>query len=111
MVNRNIEVKQEQPANEFKASKRADHDELPDEIQALYIENLAMGRYAMKPTEKLKAQILEWYGKIINQKEKLTKKLKELGYCKKETGTFFKMSVLGAVCGGITSLTHPALQR
>ena len=157
VVNRNLEVKQEQPANEFKAGKRADHDELPDEIQALYVENLsivqkmrelhlklrtlslanatcpdserypflkelialdkrlhsnweqydhytgtdgeqrltadvreeskkavrmvnlAKGRYAKKPSEELKAQILENYGKIINPTEKLTKELKELG--------------------------------
>ena len=160
VVNRNLEVKQEQPANEFKAGKRADHDELPDEIQALYVENLsivqkmrelhlklrslslanatcpdserypflkelialdkrlhsnweqydhytgtdgetrltadvreeskkavrminlAKGRYAKKPTEELKAQILEWYGKIINPTEKLTNDLKELGIIK-----------------------------
>ena len=157
VVNRNLEVKQEKPVNEFKAGKRADHDELPDEIQALYVENLsivqkmrelhlklrslslanatcpdserypflkelialdkrlhsnweqydhytgtdgetrltadvreesknavrrinlAKGRYAKKPTEKLKAQILELYGKVINPTEKLTKELKELG--------------------------------
>ena len=157
VVNRNLEVKQGQPANEFKAGKRADHDELPDEIQALYVENLsivqkmrelhlklrtlslenatcpdserypflkelialdkrlhsnweqydhytgsdgeqrltadvreeskkavrrinlAKGRYAKKPTEELKAQILELYGKVINPTEKLTKELKELG--------------------------------
>ena len=157
VVNRNLEVKQEKPVNEFKAGKRADHDELPDEIQALYVENLsivlkmrelhlklrslslanatcpdserypflkelialdkrlhsnweqydhytgtdgeqrlstdvreesknavrrinlAKGRYAKKPTEKLKAQILELYSKVINPTEKLTKELKELG--------------------------------
>ena len=157
VVNRNLEVKQEKPANEFKAGKRADHDELPDEIQALYVENLsivqkmrelhlklrslslanatcpdserypflkelialdkrlhsnweqydhytgtdgeqrltadvreeskkavrmvnlAKGRYAKKPSEELKAQILEWYGKIINPTDKLTNDLKELG--------------------------------
>ena len=33
VVNRNLEVKQQQPANEFKAGKRADHDQLPDEIR------------------------------------------------------------------------------
>ena len=157
VVNRNLEVKQEKPVNEFKAGKRADHDELPDEIQALYVENLsivqkmrelhlklrtlslanatcpdserypflkelinldkklhsnweqydhytgtdgeqrltadvreeskkavrmvnlAKGRYAKKPSEELKAQILEWYGKIINPTDKLTQELKELG--------------------------------
>ena len=157
VVNRNLEVKQEKPVNEFKAGKRADHDELPDEIQALYVENLsivqkmrelhlklrtlslanatcpdserypflkelialdkrlhsnweqydnytgtdgeqrltadvreeskkavrmvnlAKGRYAKKPSEELKAQILENYGKIINPTEKLTNDLMELG--------------------------------
>ena len=157
VVNRNLEVKQEKPTNEFKAGKRADHDELPDEIQALYVENLsivqkmrelhlklrslslanatcpdserypflkelialdkrlhsnweqydhytgtdgeqrltadvreeskkavrmvnlAKGRYAKKPSEELKAQILENYGKIINPTEKMTNDLKKLG--------------------------------
>jgi len=157
VVKRNLEVKQDKPVNEFKAGKRADHDQLPDEIQALYVENLgivqkmrelhlklrslslenatcpdserypflkelialdkrlhsnweqydhftgtdgeqqlnvdvreeskkavkminlAKGRYAKKPTEELKAQILEWYGKVINPTEKMTNDLKELG--------------------------------
>lgn len=30
------------PAKEFKQGKRADHDSLPDEIQALYVENLSL---------------------------------------------------------------------
>ena len=30
------------PAKEFKQGKRADHDELPDEVQALYVENLSI---------------------------------------------------------------------
>ena len=30
------------PAKEFKQGKRADHDTLPDEIQALYVENLSL---------------------------------------------------------------------
>lgn len=30
------------PATEFKAGKRADHDTLPDDIKALYVENLAI---------------------------------------------------------------------
>ena len=29
----------ENPANEFKSGKRADHDQLPEEIQAAYVEN------------------------------------------------------------------------
>ena len=39
---RHLEMKESAPASEFKAGKRADHDELPDEIQALYVENLSI---------------------------------------------------------------------
>ena len=154
---RNLEPKQENPANEFKQGKRADHDTLPDEIQALYVENLgilqkmrelhlrlrnlsteenpardcdrypflkelieldkrlhsnweqydhftgadgeavmtadareeskkavrwinlAKGRYAKKPSEELKSQILDYYGKVINPTDKLNSELKKLG--------------------------------
>ena len=41
--------------------------------------NLAKGRYAKKPSEELKAQILDLYGKVINPTDKLTADLKELG--------------------------------
>ena len=47
--------------------------------KAVRMINLAKGRYAKKPTEELKAQILDWYGKIICPTEKLTSDLKELG--------------------------------
>ena len=141
----------------FKQGKRDDHDQLPDEIQALYVENLgivqrmrelhlklrslsletvtcpdserypflkelialdkklhsnweaydhytgsdgaavmeadarevsrkavrqinlAKGRYAKKPSEELKAQILDLYGKVVNPTDKLTNDLKALG--------------------------------
>lgn len=154
---RHLEPKQEIPANEFRKGKRADHDTLPDEIQALYVENLgilqkmrelhlklrnlsteenpardcdrypflkelieldkrmhanweqydhftgadgeavmtadareeskkavrwinlAKGRYAKKPSEELKSQILDYYGKVINPTDKLTNDLKKLG--------------------------------
>ena len=154
---RHLEPKQESPANEFKKGKRADHDNLPDEIQALYVENLgilqkmrelhlrlrnlsteenpardcdrypflkelieldkrlhanweqydhftgadgeavmtadareeskkavrwinlAKGRYAKKPSEELKSQILDFYGRVINPTDKLTSDLKKLG--------------------------------
>ena len=154
---RHLEPKQESPANEFKKGKRADHDNLPDEIQALYVENLgilqkmrelhlrlrnlsteenpardcdrypflkelieldkrlhanweqydhftgadgeavmtadareeskkavrwinlAKGRYAKKPSEELKSQILDYYGKVINPTDKLNSELKKLG--------------------------------
>ena len=141
----------------FKQGKRDDHDQLPDEIQALYVENLgivqrmrelhlklrslslenvtcpdserypflkelialdkklhanwetydhytgtdgaavmeadarevsrnavrrinlAKGRYAKKPSEELKSQILDLYGKVVNPTDKLTSDLKALG--------------------------------
>lgn len=42
VVKRNLEKKQTTPTSEFKTGKRADHDVLPDEIQALYVENLSI---------------------------------------------------------------------
>ena len=45
--------------------------------------NLAKGRYRKNPTEELKVQILDWYGKVINPAEKMTNDLKELGIIKK----------------------------
>ena len=39
---RHLEKKESAPTSEFKAGKRADHEELPDEIQALYVENLSI---------------------------------------------------------------------
>ena len=44
--------------------------------------NLAKGRYAKKPSEELKSQILDYYGKVINPTDKLTKDLKKLGILK-----------------------------
>ena len=35
-------LEEENPAKEFKKGKRDDHDSLPDEIQALYVENLSI---------------------------------------------------------------------
>ena len=157
IVKKRLSLKDDNPAADFRKGKRADHDELPDEIQALYVENLgivqkmrelhlklrslslenapcpdserypflkelialdkrlhsnwetydhytgtdgaevmaadareeskkavrrinlAKGRYAKKPSEELKAQILALYGKVINPTDKLTADLKELG--------------------------------
>ena len=42
VVKRNLEKTQTAPTSEFKAGKRADHDSLPDEVQALYVENLSI---------------------------------------------------------------------
>ena len=39
---RHLEKKESAPTSEFKAGKRADHDELPAEIQALYVEKLSI---------------------------------------------------------------------
>ena len=157
IVKKRLSLKDDNPAADFRKGKRADHDELPDEIQALYVENLgivqkmrelhlklrslsldnapcpdserypflkelialdkrlhsnweaydhytgtdgeavmaadareeskkavrrinlAKGRYAKKPSEELKAQILALYGKVINPTDKLTADLKDLG--------------------------------
>ena len=157
IVKKRLSLKEDNPAADFRKGRRADHDELPDEIQALYVENLgivqkmrelhlklrslslenapcpdserypflkelialdkklhsnwetydhytgtdgeavmaadareeskkavrrinlAKGRYAKKPSEELKAQILALYGKVINPSDKLTADLKELG--------------------------------
>ena len=35
-------LEEERPAKDFKKGKREDHDSLPDEIQALYVENLSI---------------------------------------------------------------------
>ena len=40
IVSRRTEFKDTNPATDFKAGKRADHDALPEEIQSLYVENL-----------------------------------------------------------------------
>ena len=47
--------------------------------KAVRLINLAKGRYAKKPSEELKAQILALYGKVINPTEKLKKELTDLG--------------------------------
>lgn len=36
---RSLAAQQENPANEFKQGKREDHDDLPEDIQVLYVEN------------------------------------------------------------------------
>ena len=36
------QLQQDNPASEFKAGKRADHDQLPEEIQAAYADNLGI---------------------------------------------------------------------
>lgn len=39
---RHLEKKEYASTSEFKAGKRVDHDSLPDEVQALYVENLSI---------------------------------------------------------------------
>lgn len=40
IIENRSEFKEDNEAKEFKAGKRADHDRLPEDIQALYVENL-----------------------------------------------------------------------
>lgn len=40
IIENRTEFKEDNEAKEFKAGKRADHDKLPEDIQALYVENL-----------------------------------------------------------------------
>lgn len=40
IIENHTEFKEDNEAKEFKAGKRADHDRLPEDIQALYVENL-----------------------------------------------------------------------
>jgi hypothetical protein len=42
IIKEHTEFKENNPAEEFKAGKRADHDSLPEDIQSLYKENLDM---------------------------------------------------------------------
>lgn len=159
IAKKHLSLSENNPASEFKKGKRADHDSLPDEIQALYVENLSItqrmrdvharlrilstegkscpdndrypflkelisldkqlhenwekydhyvggeatgeavmtadireeskkytrlvnlnkGKYRKSPSEELKIQIKEWYGKIVNPTAKLTAELTELG--------------------------------
>lgn len=40
IIAQRTEFKENNPAQDFKAGKRADHDSLPEDIQSLYVENL-----------------------------------------------------------------------
>lgn len=59
VVKRNLDKKQTAPASDFKAGKRADHDDLPDEIQALYVENLSIVQKMRELHLKLRSLSLE----------------------------------------------------
>ena len=56
-----------------------ENDAREESRKAVRMINLAKGRYAKKPSEELKAQILALYDKVINPTDKLTADLKELG--------------------------------
>jgi len=47
------------PATDFKAGKRADHDSLPEDIQALYVENLSLLQRMRELHLKLRSLSLE----------------------------------------------------
>ncbi|MBO4722706.1 MAG: hypothetical protein J5629_07215 [Muribaculaceae bacterium] len=59
VVKRNLEKKQTAPVSEFKTGKRVDHDDLPDEIQALYVENLSIVQKMRELHLKLRSLSLE----------------------------------------------------
>lgn len=59
VVKRNLEKKQTTPTSEFKTGKRADHDDLPDEVQALYVENLSIVQKMRELHLKLRSLSLE----------------------------------------------------
>ena len=59
VVKRNLEKKQTAHVSEFKTGKRADHDDLPDEIQALYVENLGIVHKMRELHLKLRSLSLE----------------------------------------------------
>ena len=42
IAEQHFSLEEENPAKDFKKGKRDDHDSLPDEIQALYVENLSI---------------------------------------------------------------------
>lgn len=42
IVQEHLSLTEDNPASDFKKGKRSDHDELPDEIQSLYVENLSI---------------------------------------------------------------------
>ncbi len=55
----NLGPRQKNPAKEFKQGKRDDHDNLPDEIQALYVENLGIVQKMRELHLKLRSLSLE----------------------------------------------------
>ena len=54
-----LEKKETKTSNEFRAGKRADHDALPDEVQALYVENLSIVQKMRELHLKLRTLSLE----------------------------------------------------
>ena len=59
IVKKRLSLKEDNPAADFRKGKRADHDELPDEIQALYVENLGIVQKMRELHLKLRSLSLE----------------------------------------------------
>lgn len=57
--NRHLVKKQRNPAEEFRKGKRVDHDDLPEEVQALYVENLSIVQKMRELHLKLRLLSLE----------------------------------------------------
>jgi hypothetical protein len=59
IVKEHFSLKENNPASEFRKGKRADHEELPDEVQALYVENLSIVQKMRELHMKLRSLSLE----------------------------------------------------
>ena len=59
IVKEHFTLKENNPASEFRKGKRADHEELPDEVQALYVENLSIVQKMRELHLKLRSLSLE----------------------------------------------------
>ena len=59
IVKEHFSLKENNPVSEFRKGKRADHEELPDEVQALYVENLSIVQKMRELHMKLRSLSLE----------------------------------------------------
>ena len=59
IVKEHFSLKENNPASEFRKGKRADHEELPDEVQALYVENLSIVQKMRELHMKLRSLSLD----------------------------------------------------
>lgn len=62
IVSDHLSLTEDNPASEFKKGKRADHEQLPAEIQSLYVENLSITRRMRDVQTRLRMLSVE--GKI-----------------------------------------------